>query len=71
MEIGFLRLLGVLILARVAGSLPLDVAPPVAGVVALSAIAIVALVVVVAVIAAIALIVIRAIKKNQAGKGQS
>ncbi len=71
METGFLPLMGILLFGRLTGSLPLDVAPPVAGVIGLSVIAIVALVIVVAVIVAVALFVIRAIKRNQTGKGSS
>lgn len=70
METAFLRFIGILVFGPLAGSLPLDVAPPAAAV-GLSVVLLAALCGLVVVIGIAAFFVIRAIKKNQAGRDRS
>jgi hypothetical protein len=70
METTFLRCIGILVFGPLAGSLPLDIAPPAAAA-GLSAALLAALCGLVVVIGVAAFFVIRAIKKNQAGKDRS
>lgn len=69
METGLMRFMGMLIFGPLAGSLPRDIAPPVAA--GLSALELTFLCGLVVVIGAVAFFVIRAIKKNQAGRDRS
>jgi hypothetical protein len=71
MEIGFLRLMGALLFARLDGGVLLDVAPPpavLAGIGGLGLILMAGLCLLVIVIGVVAFFVIRAVRKNRIAK---
>jgi len=68
MEIGFLRLLGALLFARLEGGALLDVAPPPSVLVGIGGFLLAGLCVLVILIGVVAFFVIRAVRKNRTAK---